>query len=509
MTGNGGAGSDGLKSVALAAGPIAAGTLYLILGRSEGLSDAGRGVAALAVLMAVWWLTEAIPIPATGLLPIAALPLVTRGEVSVANAAAPYARDLIFLFMGGFMLALAMERWNLHRRVAIRTVLIAGTRPTRMIFGFMVATAFLSMWISNTATTVMMLPIGLSVIDLVRRELAKNKDPSLPAAGEPFPFAIALLLGIAYAASIGGVSTIIGTPPNGLLAAFVRDTYGLEISMQSWLPIGLSFTVVFLPVAWWVLTRWSFPVTIGDIPGGRALIRGELARLGPMSAAERRVLIVFVCTATAWVGRSWLTGLTFAGGVRPFMGLSDAGIAIGAALCLFILRAPGEGENLLDWNQAVKLPWGILILIGGGLSLAAAVSQTGVDRFIGESVAGLQGIPSPVVVVVVGGMVILLTELTSNAATTATFLPIMGAVAEGLGIDPLLLVIPLTMGASCAFMMPVATPPNAIVFGSGEITIAQMCRAGLWLNVIGLVLLVAVVYLVAVPVLGIDLVASP
>ena len=504
MTENGGAGSGGLKSVALAAGPIAAGALYLILGRSEGLSDAGRGVAALAVLMAVWWLTEAIPIPATALLPVALLPLVTRGEISVASATAPYARDLIFLFMGGFMLALAMERWGLHRRVALRTVLIAGTSPRRVILGFMVATAFLSMWISNTATTVMMLPIGLSVIDLVRRELRKVEDPLLPPEGEPFPFAIALLLGIAYGASIGGVATLIGTPPNLYLASFVRDTYGLEISMLSWLPIGLSFTVVFLPIAWWVLTRWTFPVRIDSIPGGRVLIRRELARLGPMSAAERRVLIVFLGTAAAWIWR----GLSPALGLWMPVGLSDAGIAIGAAVLLFVLSAPGEGEKLLDWDHAVKLPWGILVLIGGGLSLASAVTQSGVDRFIGESVAGLEGVPSPVLVVGVGGMVILLTELTSNTATTATFLPIMGAVAEGLGIDPLLLVIPLTLAASCAFMMPVATPPNAIVFGSGEITITQMCRAGLWLNVIGLVLLVAVVYLVAVPVMGIDL-ASP
>ena len=509
MTKDRGAGLGGIKGVALFGGPAAAVVVYLSLGSAQGLSDSGRGVSALGVLMAIWWLTEAIPIPATALLPVAVLPLVSVGEISVADAAAPYARETIFLFMGGFMLALAMERWNLHRRVALRTVLIVGTRPRKLILGFMIATAFLSMWISNTATTVMMLPIGLSVIDLVRRELAKAEDPLLPARGEPFPFAIALLLGIAYGASIGGVATIIGTPPNLNLVGFVRDTYGFEISMQSWLPIGLSFTAVFLPIAWWVLTYWTFPVKIGSIPGGRALIRGEMAQLGPMSAAEKRVLVVFLCTAAAWILRKWLSGLTFGGGLQPLAGLSDAGIAMVAAVLLFVVSAPGEGERLLGWSQAVKLPWGILILIGGGLSLAAAVTQTGVDSFIGESVAGIEGVPSLVVVVLVAGLVILLTELTSNTATTATFLPIMGAVAQGLGIEPLLLVIPLTLAASCAFMMPVATPPNAIVFGSGEITIAQMCRAGLWLNVIGLVLLVAVVYLVAVPVLGIDLVASP
>ena len=444
-------------------GPIAAGALYLILGRSEGLSDAGRGVAALAVLMAVWWLTEAIPIPATALLPVALLPLVTRGEISVASATAPYARDLIFLFMGGFMLALAMERWGLHRRVALRTVLIAGTSPRRVILGFMVATAFLSMWISNTATTVMMLPIGLSVIDLVRRELRKVEDPLLPPEGEPFPFAIALLLGIAYGASIGGVATLIGTPPNLYLASFVRDTYGLEISMLSWLPIGLSFTVVFLPIAWWVLTRWTFPCESTPSPETRA----DSPRAGPART--------YVCgreTSTHCLSRYRgcldLEGTEPALGLWMPVGLSDAGIAIGAAVLLFVLSAPGEGEKLLDWDHAVKLPWGILVLIGGGLSLASAVTQSGVDRFIGESVAGLEGVPSPVLVVGVGGMVILLTELTSNTATTATFLPIMGAVAEGLGIDPLLLVIPLTLAASCAFMMPVATPPNGHRFRLGR-----------------------------------------
>ena len=486
------------------AGPILAAAVYLALPVARlsvsgellgGLTHPGRVVAAVGVLMATWWLTEALPVPATALLPLGLFPLLTRGELSIGATASSYGHQLIFLFMGGFMIALTMERWNLHRRVALRTILLVGTRPKRVVLGFMIASALLSMWISNTATVVMMLPIALSVVRLVRREVS---DEGVGVKPKEDHFAICLLLGTAYGASIGGLSTIIGTPPNGLLQAFVSDSYGREISMQNWMPIGLSIAIVFLPVCWWLLTKVVFPIRLAEIPGGRSVIRGELEDQGPMTSEERRVLIVFVSTAIAWIARGWLSSLEIAG-FRPFGGLSDAGIAMLAATVLFLLPAPSGSGRLLEWQQAVKLPWGILLLFGGGLSLAGAVRSTGVDRFIGSSVSSLEGFPRPVLVLAVAALMLFLTELTSNTATTATFLPIIGAAAEGLEIEPLLLLIPMTLAASCAFMMPVATPPNAIVFGSGEITIAQMCKAGLWLNLVGLALVMLVVYAVAVP----------
>jgi sodium-dependent dicarboxylate transporter 2/3/5 len=489
-------------------------TYWLIPGESlddagriiGGLPHAGRAVAAVGILMASLWVTEALPIPATALIPIALFPLLTGGEVSVRAAAAPYAHELIFLFMGGFLLGLAMQQWGLHRRIALHTILLVGTRPARLIGGFMLASAFLSMWVSNTATVVMMLPIAMSVVELVRRELARTGDPLAPQPGEPFNFAICLMLGTAYAASIGGIATLIGTPPNALLAAFLKDQYGIEISFVRWMGVGIPLVLVFLPATWLVLTHFVFPVRMASLPGGRDLIRRELQRQGSVSRAEWAVLTVFLLTAAAWITRPLLVKLQLQSGVRPLTGLTDAGIAIGAAVVLFALPVhPKRGEFLLSWRQAAKLPWGILILFGGGLSLASAIKATGVADFIAHGVSGLHGLSVPILVLSVTVLIVFLTELTSNTATMATFLPILAAVAVGLGVSPLLLVVPATIAASCAFMMPVATPPNAIVFSSGELTIPQMCKAGLWLNIIGIVLVMLLLYLVAVPLFAITL----
>ena len=494
--------------VGLVLGPLAALAVYLLLGGSESLAQPGRVVAAVGVLMAVLWLTEGLPIPATALLPIALIPLLTGGAIGVREVSEPYAHELIFLFMGGFMMALAMQKWGLHRRIALRIILTVGDRPSTVVLGFMLASSFLSMWISNTATVVMMLPIALSVVELVRDRLLADHEQAGSAvvdsieAGE-FHFAITLLLGTAYAASIGGMATLIGTPPNLMMAAFVEENFAREITFAGWLPLGLPFVVVLLPVTWILLTRVVFPIRLREIPGGRRLIREELARCGPISRPERLVLAVFLFAASAWVLRSWLVTIEVAGS-RPLAGLSDTGIAVAAALLLFAIPADlRSGEFLLDWRKALELPWGILLLFGGGLSLAGAVRGSGVDRFLGDAIAGVANVPVWAMMALVAGVVILLTELTSNTATTATFLPIAAATAEGLGIDPLLLVIPAAMAASCAFMMPVATPPNAIVFGSGELTIPQMCRAGMWLNAISLVVILAIVWVLGGPVLGI------
>jgi sodium-dependent dicarboxylate transporter 2/3/5 len=468
-----------------------------------GLSHTGRVVVAIAVLIAILWVTEALPIAVTALLPIVLFPLLTAGEITVKSAAEPYAHELIFLFMGGFMISLAMQKWGLHRRIALHTILIIGTSPTLLVGGLMISCAFLSMWVSNTATVVMMLPIAMSVVELVRRELREANDPNLPSNGEPFNFAICLMLGIAYAASIGGVGTLIGTPPNALMAAFLKENYQIEISFVKWMAFSIPLVVVFLPIAWLLLTKVVFPVRIRRIPGGRELILKELKSQGPLSRGELMVLIVFIITAVMWMTRPLLARLQLPGGVRPLAGLSDPGIAIGSAIVLFCLPVDFKrGLFVLTWQQARKLPWGVLILFGGGLSLAAAIKTSGVAEFIGRGVSGFQNLSLPVMILLVSTTSVSISQLTSNISCTATLLPIFAAVADGFSFDPLLLVIPTTIAASLAFMLPVSTPPNAIVFASGEVTIPQMCKAGLWLNILGIALVLLLMYLVIIPVLG-------
>ncbi len=513
------------------AGPAAALATYWLLPEGDGLSTAGRTVAAVGVLLAVWWMTEAMPLPATALVPVVAFPLL--GVLPVAEATAPYADPNIFLFMGGFMLALAIQRWNLHRRIALLTVRAFGTRPVMIVAGFMAATAFLSMWVSNTATAVLMLPIGMSVLLLVLDHVQADRsgDPAgtVPPAGSAAAdqaaqaqaagstvseaiedrgtrnFAVALMLGIAYAASIGSLATLIGTPPNLLLAGFVREQYGIDLGFGRWMAMGLPLAAVLLVSAWFVLTRVAFPSDLKQIPGGRDLIRGELAALGPMSRAEWTVLTVFVTTALLWITRQPLTEWEALTDVLPFVAnLSDAAIAIAAALALFLIPVDARnGVSALDWSTAKQLPWGVLLLFGGGLSLAAAVNSSGLDEYIGAQAQAFGVLPTILLIAAVATVVLLLTEVTSNTATAATFLPVLAGVAIGLQIVPLAVLVPAALAATCAFMLPVATPPNAIVFGSGYVTIGQMVRAGVVLNVIGIVLITAAVYLLGGWALGI------
>ncbi len=456
--------------------------LLLVLPPPEGMPPVAWRVAAVAALMATWWVTEAIPIPATGLLPLVLFPLL--GVAGMGQASAPYADPLIFLFLGGFIVALALERWNLHRRIALRTVALVGTRPPALVGGFMMATAFLSMWVSNTATAVMMLPIGLSVIGLLRDRAGGDASAEAGAG-----FAPALLLGIAYAASVGGLGTLIGTPPNALLAGFMARTYGVEIGFAQWMLIGLPLVAVLLFCTWVLLTRLVFTLPRGEVAGIGGLLQAELAALGPMTGPERRVAVVFAGMAALWVVRPLL------GDLVP--GLTDTGIAIAAALALFVLPAgPGQGgKALLDWDASRQLPWGVLLLFGGGLSLAAAIARSGLAEWIGAALSGLGGWPVLLVVLVVVAAIIFLTELTSNTATAATFLPLVASVAPAVGADPFMLTIPAALAASCAFMMPVATPPNAIIYGSGQVTIAQMVKAGFWLNLVSILAITGVAWL--------------
>lgn len=467
--------------IGLLAGPIVA-AMMLLGSPPEAMSVAAWRTAAVGVLMAIWWITEAIPIPATALLPLVLFPALD--VASPTAAAAPFANPVIYLFLGGFLLALALEHCGLHRRIAVAILRVAGTRPGPLILGFMVTTAFLSMWVSNAATVAMMLPIASSVIPL-----ATIDHEDIPAV-RPGAFPVALLLGIAYAANIGGLGTLVGTPPNALLAGFVQSSYGIRIGFAEWMLLGVPIVCLGIPVTWWLLTHHLYPVGARPIAGGGAVLTEMRDDLGPMSRTEWTVGLITALTALAWIIRPLLE--------RWVPGLSDSGIAIAGALLLFLVPISWRPfEVAMRWDQAERLPWGVLVLFGGGLSLAAAVQATGLAEWIGGALGGLGAYPPVVVVLAITTVVIFLTELTSNTATAATFLPVVAALALGIGTDPLQLAIPATLAASCAFMMPVATPPNAIVYGTGRITLPQMVRAGLWLNLFFAALLPVMVMLLA------------
>lgn len=452
--------------------------VMLLLPPPGDLEPAAWRVAAAAMLLAICWLSEALPVAATALLPLALFPLLDVAPIQ--QAAAPYANPLIFLFLGGFIIGLAIQRSNLHRRIALTVLNRVGAREDLQIGGFIVATAVLSMWVSNTATAVMMLPVALSIIP---RDADGNIEPA--KAG----FATALLLSVAYAANVGGVATLIGTPPNALLAGFMLETYDVEIGFARWMVIGLPVSGIMLVLCWLLLTRWLYRVNRNELPGARTAIADALQAMGPPSPAEKRVGMVFALTALLWISRPLLTNWF------PGLLLSDTGIAIACALLLFVIPSgAGRGEYLMNWQYAERLPWGVLLLFGGGLSLAAAVSDSGLAAGIGAALRGLDAWPTIMLVLVVATLIVLLTELTSNTATSATFLPIVAALAVSIGAHPLLLSVPAIVAASFAFMLPVATPPNAIVFSSGAISIPQMVRAGIWLNVLGVITVVAVAY---------------
>ena len=452
----------------------------------DGLTDAGRLTGAVAVLMACWWLTEAIPLSATALVPLVVFPV--GGVLSFSAAASPYASEVIFLFMGGFILGLAMERCGLHKRVAMMTLLLVGTSPKRLVGGFMLASAMISMWVSNTAAAIMMLPIALSVIALVRECHAPAGTPPGERRSPDPNFESTLMLGVAYAASIGGVATLIGTPTNAVFKGFVEAQFRHEVGFLDWMKVGLPLVVVFLPLAWVYLTSISQPVRLKEIPGGRAMIRRELAGLGRMSLGEWVVLAVFLLTVALWVFRPALIDLGKAHGISGIRAVNDASIALFSSLLLFIIPTkPREGIFAMDWKTAERLPWGVLILFGGGLSLAAAISANGLDAYIGQFFAGLAGLPTWLVVLMLVAAVIFASELASNTAIATAILPILAAAAPAMGIDPFRLLIPATIAASMAFMLPVGTPPNAIVYATGHVTMKQMIRTGFGLNVMAVI----------------------
>lgn len=419
--------------------------------------------------MAVWWITEAIPIPATALLPLVLFPLL--GVADIDATAAPYANPIIFLFLGGFLIALALESSGLHRRVALATLSIVGTRPASLVFGFMLITAAISMWVSNTATTVMMLPMALAVLALTER------DP-VQAAG----LDSALLLGIAYAATIGGLGTLIGTPPNALFAAFMRETYGIEIGFGQWMLLTVPVVLVTLPLSWWLLTHVVHRLDSRPVAGGAELIASERAAQGRMSRGEWLVAIVAMFAAVAWMTRPLLE--------QVIPAISDTGIAVFAALLLFLIPLRWQPlEFVITWKHAERLPWAVLLLFGGGLSLAAAIQGSGLSDWIGAHLALFASWPDLAMLALIVLVVVVLSEFASNTAITAAFLPVVAALAGTTGRDPLLPALATAMAASAGFMLPVSTPPNAIVYGTGRITIGRMASAGGLLDLLFLVVI--------------------
>jgi sodium-dependent dicarboxylate transporter 2/3/5 len=443
--------------------------VMLLLPAPEAMSPPAQRLAAVTLLMATWWISEALPIAATALLPIVLFPLL--GIMATTQTTSSYANPMIYLFLGGFLIAMAMQKWALHRRIALYTIALVGTSPRRIILGFMLATAFLSMWISNTATTMMLLPIGLAVI---AHRQSSDEDGN---------FATALMLGIAYAASIGGVATLIGTPPNAILAGVLREQSGITLGFAQWMGFALPLSMLMLMIAWLYLTRIVYTGSSQEVAADKLLLQQQLQALGRMGYEERWVLLIFCLVALAWLLRglvevSWLHGV------------EDASIAIAGALLLFILPAGSDkGGRLLDWQSAVRLPWEILILFGGGFSLAAGFVHSGLTEWLVSQLGLLQGMPVWLLLVAIVLMIIFLTEVTSNTATATIVLPLLGALAVAMELAPTLLMIPAAIAASYAFMLPVATPPNAIVFGGGHVTIAQMARAGIWMNLIATLLI--------------------
>ncbi|SFK12425.1 solute carrier family 13 (sodium-dependent dicarboxylate transporter), member 2/3/5 [Nitrosomonas aestuarii] len=445
------------------------------------MSESAWRTTGVAMLLAIWWATEVLPIPVTSLLPVLLFPAL--GIMSMENSTAPYAAPAIFLLMGGFIIATGLAKWDLHRRIALNILIRVGNSPAALIAGFMGTTALISMWISNTASTLMMIPIALSLAgEMVKDEIDQHHK-----------FILCLILGIAYSASIGGLGTIIGTPPNLFVVSFMRQNYGIDISFVDWMMFGVPVVIVMTTLAWWVLTKWTFSFDLQGEKLSKKTIIEELEKLGKMTQPEMRITYVFTFVAMAWILR-----VPVQEHFEVLLWLNDAMIAVGGAVLMFIIPAgqtvPKKVTALMDWESASKIPWGVLLLFGGGLSLAEGIKSTGLADWIGAGLSGLPHLDLIIMMLVLVTLVIFLTELTSNTATTATLLPILGVLAVSSGIDPMLLFAPTALAASCAFMLPVATAPNAVVYSTGQVTISQMAHAGLKLNLVAIVVVTGLSY---------------
>ncbi|WP_299224129.1 SLC13 family permease [uncultured Psychroserpens sp.] len=465
------------KRIGLLLGP----TLFIVIilfFKPDGLSTEGNAVLASTAWVAAWWITEVIPIAVTALLPIILFPL--SGGMDLSNTTSAFGHKYVFLYLGGFVIAITIEKWKLHKRIALNIIHIIGSDVRKIILGFMIATAFLSMWISNTATSVMMLPIGIAII----KQLKDNPDT---LENENQIFGKALMLAIAYSASIGGIATLIGTPPNLVLAGIVSDTYGYEITFSQWFMFGFPISLLLLFICWKYLTRYAFTFKQTQFPGGKAEIKHQLKTLGNINYEEKAVALVFALTAFCWITRSFILK-------RILPAIDDTIIAIFFAIILFLIPSKNKNENLINWNEAVKLPWGIILLFGGGMALAKGFETSGLAAWLGNQMASLQGMTIIILILILVAAVNFLTEITSNLATTAMLLPVLAPMALSVDIHPFVLMVGAAVAASCAFMLPVATPPNAVVFGSGYLRIPDMVSKGIVMNLISIIIVTLFVY---------------
>ncbi len=463
------------KRIGLVLGPL---LCIIILCVPTQISVVADTVIGVAVWMVIWWVTEAVSISVTALLPLALFPVL--GVLDIKGVAQHYGSSTVFLFFGGFIMALALEKVQLHKRIALTIIHRTGTSPNRVILGFMIATAFLSMWISNTACTVVMLPMALSVVTLL------STDDDGYTKGEQ-RFALSLMLGIAFAANVGGMATIIGTPPNLVLVGFLETEYQTEVSFVNWLLMALPITILMLTVIYWVLVKWVYPNRLQQNEASATVIAKEMNTLGKVSNAEWRVLCIFCIVIGLWIFRKPIN--TWSGVLQ----LSDTGISILGALAFFVLPIRNQKERfILDWKDTQRLPWGILILFGGGLALANGLASAGIIKIVTQAIATAQGFSILLIVSLLITVMLFMTELMSNVALVTIFVPVVAGIAIGLELPMLHLLIPVTLAASCAFMLPMATPPNAIVFASGHIKVAEMVKAGVILNSIAVVVLILV-----------------
>lgn len=480
------------KLIPLFLGPLLALALYFILpehytnaaGDVAPFSHAARACFAVVLWMGVWWFTEATPIAVTALLPIVLFPLL--GIANSGDTLKHYSSGTIFLFFGGFLIAGALARWGLDRRIALLTIRLVGTKPQQIIFGILLATAFLSAWVSNTATAAMMLPIAIAVINVVRA--TRNNGP---VDKREHNFHVALLLSVAYGASLGGVLTLIGTPPNGIFARFVEQTYGDQVSFFAWMQLSVPVVTVLLVVTYLMLVKVLFRDQIDEIPGGREWVNQELKSLGAMTRGEKIVLSVFVVAALLWTFGPIIRGIEI-NGTLPFKPLRDETIAMAAGILLFLLPIDRQnGVHALDWDSASKaISWNVLLLFGGGLAMSAAIQSTGASQVLGAQASALANLPDWVLLSGITTLTTFVSEFTSNTALAATMMPLIAAISQSLNMHPEAMLIAATLGASCAFMMPVGTPPNAMVFGTGRIRMGDMIRAGFWLNIVSIIVIV-------------------
>jgi solute carrier family 13 (sodium-dependent dicarboxylate transporter), member 2/3/5 len=485
------------QMVGLILGPLLF-LLTLLFFQPEGLSPEARSVLAVTLWVATWWITEPIPIPVSSVIPIILLPM--TGALDGDTVVSSYGNDIIFLFLGGFFIATAMEKWNLHKRMALAIISVIGTSPQRIVLGFMVSTAFLSMWVSNTAATMMLIPMGLAIVHQASGSLKNGKYASdIPK------FEKSVIFGIGYAATIGGLGTLIGTPPLSIMAATVGTMFDTEISFAGWMMVGVPVVILLIPLLWLYLTKVVYKINFRELPGGKEQIMEERKSLGKISYEEKAVAFVFTFAAFMWITRTFIWEDLFA-----IPGISDGIIAMMATVLLFLIPAKqGDGSKVMEWKDSKDIPWGILILFGGGLAIAAGFTSTGLSEWIGLQLAGLEGMNIFFVMFIATLVILLLTEITSNTATATMIIPVVASLALALNIHPYALMVPCAMAANCSFMLPVGTPPNAIMYGTGRLKITEMVKNGFWLNNFTLVLIILVVYFYLPIVWGIDLFEIP